>query len=142
MRHSSGFARRIVALVTAALVIAPSAGLAFDERPASAAAPSGGVIWESALRAVSAEPLQPRPAKAPDSDRPEERAGASVAEKIAFLYLLIGGSVMLVYGPQEKDGDHVSVDGIAEGIAGAASIAISFGLLRDILHKRAPAPHP
>ena len=127
--------------MTVALVSAPSIGLASDDRVGTIP-PAPSPIWNSAVRALSAELSQAQPDKVPDPGQPVPHTGASMAEKIAFLYLLVGGSVMLIYGPQEKDGDHVSVDGVAEGIAGAASIAISFGLLRDILHKRPSAQRP
>jgi hypothetical protein len=138
---SASRVRRLTALVAVVLVAAPGASLAFDDRHAAIPS-SGGVIWESAVRAAAAEPLQAPPAKTADASRSAPHDGASMAEKIAFLYLLIGGSVLLIYGPQEKSGDHISVDGIAEGVAGAASIAISFALLHDIRHKRAPDPRP
>jgi hypothetical protein len=135
--QGTGIARTIAAFVIAAVVSAPSAGVAFEgARGEHAVQPRDGVLLASALRTLSAEPLRSRPSEDRDRDDCGSRSGASVAEKVAFLYLLVGGSVLLAYGPQERSGDRVSTDGKAEAVAGAAAIAISFALLRDILKKR------
>jgi hypothetical protein len=68
--------------------------------------------------------------------------GASMAEKLAWLYLLVGGSILLAYGPQEKSGSAWSNDGKAETAAGAGAIVLSFGLLRDIRKKARTPAHP
>src|SRR5207244_3079772 len=68
--------------------------------------------------------------------------GASMAEKLAWLYLLVGGSILLAYGPQEKSGSTWSNDGKAETAAGAGAIVLSFGLLRDIRKKAHASSHP
>ncbi len=62
--------------------------------------------------------------------------GASTAEKLAFLYALIGGTLLVVYGPQEKEGDVWTVDGKTETIAGGVALALSVALFRDIRSKR------
>lgn len=72
----------------------------------------------------------------------DDRRGASAAEKVAWLYLLVGGSIMLAYGPQEKDGGRWTNDGKSEAIAGGAAIALSFFLLRDIRRKAPSARRP
>ncbi len=61
--------------------------------------------------------------------------GASLVEKIACAYLLVGGSIMLYYGPREREKGQVSRDGKAEAVGGAAAIGISIALLRDIIKK-------
>lgn len=63
---------------------------------------------------------------------------ASVAEKLAFVYALVGGTLLLVYGPQEKEGDVWTMDGKSETVAGAVAIGLSFALFRDIRAKRQP----
>jgi hypothetical protein len=62
--------------------------------------------------------------------------GASVTEKLAFVYALVGGTILLVYGPQEKEGTVWTVDGKSETVAGAVAIGLSFALFRDIRAKK------
>ena len=62
--------------------------------------------------------------------------GASTAEKLAFLYALIGGTLLVVYGPQEKEGDVWTADGKVETIAGGLALALSVALFRDIRSKK------
>jgi hypothetical protein len=65
---------------------------------------------------------------------PEHRRGASRIEKLAWAYLLIGGSVFIVASPGEKGDDgRWSSDGKWEFAGGIGAVAISFGLLHDIL---------
>jgi hypothetical protein len=64
-----------------------------------------------------------------------------VAEKAAFVFLLVGGAIMVAYGPQEKAGGVLTNDGKSELIGGAGAIVLSFMLLKDILSKAA-ATHP
>jgi hypothetical protein len=64
-----------------------------------------------------------------------DKCSASVPEKLVWLYALVGGSILLVYGPQEKDGDVWTTDGKSETVAGAVAIGLSFALLRDIRNK-------
>lgn len=87
--------------------------------------------------------VAPMAAQTPDRARsaapaaaPEKHGGASVAEKLACAYLLIGGSVMLYYGPREKENGRLTMDGKSEAVAGAGAIVLSVALLRDILKKR------
>jgi hypothetical protein len=61
-----------------------------------------------------------------------------MAEKLAWIYALVGGSLLLVYGPREKEGDVWTNDGKSETVAGAAAIVLSFALLRDIRKKGRP----
>ena len=42
---------------------------------------------------------------------------------------------MLVYGPREKEGAVWTLDGKSETVAGAAALALSVGLFRDIRKK-------
>ena len=62
--------------------------------------------------------------------------GASLAEKIACAWLLVGGTIMLYYGPKERENGQLTMDGKSEAVAGAVSIGISIALLHDILTKR------
>ena len=64
------------------------------------------------------------------------RDGASLAEKIACVYLLVGGSIMLYYGPRERENGLLTMDGKSEAVAGAASIGLSVALLHDIITRR------
>jgi len=65
-----------------------------------------------------------------------EKRGASWAEKTAWAYLLVGGSVFIVTSPGEKNADGSwSRDGKAEMAAGIGAVGISFALLRDILRR-------
>ena len=67
------------------------------------------------------------------------RSGTSWAEKLAAVYLLVGGAIMLAYGPTEKEGDVWTMDGKSETVAGAASIGLSIALFHDIWKRRSPA---
>jgi hypothetical protein len=68
--------------------------------------------------------------------KPDERRGASWAEKAAFAWLLVGGCIMIATSPGEKNSDGTwSTDGKSEMFAGIGSVAISMALLRDILRK-------
>jgi hypothetical protein len=77
------------------------------------------------------------PAKTPD---PAERPGTSLAEKIACVYLMVGGSIMLYYGPKEREGGQLTMDGKSEAVGGAIAIGISLALLHDIV-KKSPRRH-
>jgi hypothetical protein len=139
------FAMRPIAVVLTAAVLCVSTGAVAQERAIDAAPsavpPGDGPLRASARRAAAAEPLrnpsdpQSRPAPACD-------CRASMAEKIAWLYALVGGSIMLVTGPAEKEGDVWTVDGKSETAAGAAAVVLSFYLLKDIRKKRAAAAAP
>ena len=78
------------------------------------------------------------PAGAQASQPPATTApgGASLAEKIAAVYLLVGGAIMLYYGPKERENGQLTMDGKSEAVAGAASIGISIALFHDIFTKR------
>lgn len=67
---------------------------------------------------------------------PSQGSGTSLAEKVACAYLLVGGAIMLYYGPKEKDNGELTRDGRSEAYAGGIAIGISVALLRDILKKR------
>jgi hypothetical protein len=61
---------------------------------------------------------------------------ASLAEKTAWAYLLVGGCIFIVTSPGEKNADGSwSRDGKAEMAAGIGAVGISFALLRDILKR-------
>lgn len=85
------------------------------------------------LRAADERAQAPAPAAA-------DRGGTSLAEKIACVYLLIGGSIMLYYGPKEKENGVLTNDGRSEAIGGAGAIVLSVALMRDIFkkHRRQP----
>jgi hypothetical protein len=145
MSKAKGLTRAIVVVVMAALTSVPAAGVASASEPGTrGGVPSQeeGTLLASARRAALAEPLRTVPQDPKARDDRGNQCGASVTERVAFLYLLVGGAVLLYYGPKEREGDRLTVDGWSEGVAGAASIGLSFALLRDILKKR-PAPrHP
>ena len=130
---------RPIAVVMAVLVAAPAVGRAAgrDAAVLTGAAPRLGEGWlASARRMTSTEELrveQPAGAATPAG----ERCGASMAEKLAWLWLLGSGTVMLITGPREQDAGHWYNDSKSEGIAGAVSIVLSFALLRDIRKQRA-----
>ena len=93
----------------------------------------------SSLIAVQTRPLAAAGGRQDAPAAAAGRGGASLAEKIACVYLLVGGSIMLYYGPREKENGVVTRDGKSEAIGGAGAIVISFALLRDIVKKR-PRP--
>jgi hypothetical protein len=70
------------------------------------------------------------------------RPPVSRAEKLAWAYLLIGGSVFIATSPGEKDADgRWSNDGKWEMAAGIGAVGLSFGLLHDIVKSsRGPTP--
>src|SRR5581483_586513 len=68
--------------------------------------------------------------------------GTSLAEKIACAYLLVGGSIMLYYGPRERENGQLTMDGKSEAVGGAVAIGLSIALLRDIIKRRPARPHP
>jgi hypothetical protein len=84
--------------------------------------------------------IESRPFTKPPKDAPSGQGGnhhgASVAEKLAFLYALVGGTILLVYGPQEKEGNVWTVDGKSETVAGGLALGLSVALFRDIRTKR------
>ncbi len=100
----------------------------------AALAAQTGPITAAAERLARADGQQP--ASAPAAPPPEHR-GASRAEKLAWAYLLIGGTVFIVTSPGEKGEDgKVSDDGKWETAGGIGAVAISFALLHDILSRR------
>ena len=77
----------------------------------------------------------------PAGSSPAEASGTSIAEKIACVYLLVGGSIMLYYGPRERENGQLTMDGKSEAVGGAAAIGISVALLRDIVKKHRRQHH-
>ncbi len=130
-------ARAVAALVVAALVAVPAMARAAGPEAAGGAKkpPLDGALRATMRRLASTESarVEPQAAARPAA----ERCGAPMAEKLAWLWLLGSGTVMLVTGPREQDAGHWYNDSKSEGIAGAVSIAISFALLRDIRKQRA-----
>ena len=63
------------------------------------------------------------------------RCRASWVEKLLFVYALVGGSIMVVTGPTEKEGDVWTADGKTEFFMGAGAVALSVALFRDIQKK-------
>jgi hypothetical protein len=78
----------------------------------------------------------------PPSSEPGERTGTSMAEKVACIYLLVGGSIMVYYGPREREGGVLTMDGKSEVVGGAAAVGISLALLRDIVKKSSRSHRP
>ena len=86
---------------------------------------------------AAAERLARVHARQRDSSKPAPARRASRAEKLAWAYLLVGGSVFIVTSPGEKGGDgRWSSDGKWEMGAGIGAVAISFALLHDMLSRR------
>jgi hypothetical protein len=150
------FTRKIVAVLVAALVSVPLQAAARasepDDRAAGSQSPPVGVAAvgessavEAALtfetiragtrRLASAEAHRVARSGQSGAAGSGNRCHASLAEKLAWIYALVGGSILLVYGPREKEGDAWTNDGKSETVAGAASIGLSFALLRDIRKK-------
>jgi hypothetical protein len=102
--------------------------------PRSTLAADRGPLAASADRLARAEGRQ---AGGAQPTPPEHRRGASRAEKLAWAYLLIGGCVFIATSPGEKGDDgRWSSDGKWEMAGGIGAVAISFGLLHDILSGR------
>jgi hypothetical protein len=153
------FARAVAAVLAAALINVSLHGAARasagDDRAAAsqmplvrAAAPGesstieAGLTLEairaSARRWATAESFRAARSSQSSTATSSDRCRASLTEKLAWIYALVGGSILLVYGPQEKEGGVWTRDGKSETIAGAASVALSFALLRDIRKKGRP----
>lgn len=144
-------ARPIAALVVAALVGVPCHAAMLASERHDLAAESGsppvrvavevrptlppGAIRASALHWASAESRRLVQTGQSGAAAASDRCSASVVEKLAWLYAVVGGSILLVYGPQEKEGGVWTMDGKSETVAGAAALVLSFGLLRDIRKK-------
>jgi hypothetical protein len=147
------FKGEIVAALVAALVSVPLQAAARvsqpDDRaagsqssPARVAAVSESSTVEAALtietirastrRLASAESHRVARSDQSGAAGSGNRCPASVAEKLAWIYATVGGSILLVYGPREKEGDVWTNDGKSETVAGAAAVGLSFALLRDI----------
>jgi hypothetical protein len=92
-------------------------------------------IRASALRWASAESDRLARLGQSDTASPGDKCAASLPEKLAWVYALVGGSILLIYGPQEKNGDVWTMDGKSETVAGAVAIGLSFALLHDIRKK-------
>jgi len=90
-------------------------------------------LAESIARAAVATAREAHASAAPATS---SRPPASWAEKTAWAYLLVGGSIFIVTSPGEKNADGSwSRDGKGEMAAGIGAVAISFALLRDILKR-------
>jgi hypothetical protein len=120
--HSSGSS-------TASIAAAPGRAGARD------AALVAGPIRASALRWALAESDRLARLSQSDTASSGNKCAASLPEKLAWVYALVGGSILLVYGPQEKNGDVWTMDGKSETVAGAVAVGLSFALLRDIRKK-------
>lgn len=155
-------ARSVVAFLVAALVGSPCEGVALPIEPDNGAVEvpsqavglpvsgvssavdssgSSGKILASALRFASVESHRLARTSQKADAGPGDHRGASVAEKLACLYLLVGGSILLAYGPQEKAGTSWTNDGKAETAGGAAAIVLSLLLFRDIRKQATPPDH-
>jgi hypothetical protein len=138
--------RGVAVWLLAALLVAPCRASAGDDVSADTEGRKAppGAIWASAQRLASAEAV--RSARAAQAAGAATTArgpgGASLAEKLACLYLLVGGTIFAVYGPQEKDGGQWTNDGKSETAGGLGAIGLSFALLRDIRKKSARPPQP
>ncbi len=100
-----------------------------------------GAALVAAIVAIDLAPLAAADGRAqPATSAPAERGGTSLAEKIACVYLLVGGSIMLYYGPREKENGVLTNDGRSEAIGGAGAIGLSVALMHDIFKKRRRQP--
>jgi hypothetical protein len=150
--------RLVVVLLVAALIGVPwqaSALASEPEHTADSTPPSPGrveiaqeppltvgTIRETALR-LAREESHRFERSSQSAAGPSHPCTASVAEKLALLYAVVGGSLMLAYGPREKEGAVWTLDGKSETVAGVAALALSVGLFRDIRKKsRAQDPKP
>jgi hypothetical protein len=134
-----------LALITA-LIGAPTRALAAptdsESRPsptADVAAPGAGVISASVQRWASLEARRYSRTGQTTQAATANPCKASVAEKAAFVLLLVAGSIMVVYGPQETEGGRLTNDGKSELIGGAGGIVVSFMLLHDMLSRTTAA---
>jgi hypothetical protein len=139
----------ILALI-AALIGAPTRALTAPtdsergESPAADVATArAGAISASLQRWVALEARRDSRTNQTSQAPAANPCKVSVAEKAAFVLLLVGGSIMAVYGPQEKEGGNLTNDGRSELIGGAGAVVVSFMLLHEMLSKRAAAAaHP
>jgi hypothetical protein len=143
MPHKRRFTRPAAALLCAALVTAPLQGAmrAGDgDRPADGLAADAApwTIRTSALRVAADHAHLMTRQQEPAAAGGGSPSGTSVAEKLAAVYLLVGGSIMLVYGPTEKEGEVWTADGKSETVGGAAAIGLSIALFHDIWKRRTP----
>jgi hypothetical protein len=112
----------------------PVAVIAGSQSSSQTALPAG-TIRRSIARWTAAELQQPLTSRQNSAATSGDTCRASMTEKIAWLYALVGGSILVVYGPQEKNGDVWTMDGKSETVAGAGAVILSFALLRDIRKK-------
>jgi hypothetical protein len=137
-------ARRITAAAIGALLAftpaltQPADAAAAGRTPADAHG-DPGAITASIERWAAFEARKASAADQAATPPGTEGCQASFAEKAAFAFLVVGGSIMLAYGPQEKENGVLTRDGKSEVIGGAAAIVLSVFLLRDILNRRPAA---
>jgi len=113
----------VCVIVLAAMVWLPGPGVIVSAEAGPIAAAADRLARADARQQSSAGPAKPR--------------RASRAQKLAWAYLLIGGSVFIVTSPGEKGGDgRWSSDGKWEMAGGIGAVAISFALLHDMLSGR------
>ena len=145
--------RTVAAVLAAALISSPcqvaaSTSVPVDPTPESPSSASAGatdlsVVATLAPGAIHAGVRRRADAESQRLSRSGQRSeantstkcSASLAEKLAWIYALVGGSILLVYGPQEKDADVWTLDGKSETVAGGTAVVLSFALLRDIRRK-------
>ena len=149
-------ARPVVALLIAAMIGVPGQSAASASEPddgddairspsrhvvvvnepfASGEALVSGTIRASILRLALSESRRLERSDQSAAVNPSDRCPASVTEKLAWLYAVVGGSLLLAYGPREREGGVWTMDGKSETAAGAVAIALSFALLHDIRKK-------
>ena len=150
MTRKDSFSLPVVALLVAALVSVPLQGALRasegEDRAAEDldAGTTGRTILASALRLASAEghrlarQQQTTAAGGGALSGTSGTSGTSVAEKLACVYLLLGGAFMLAYGPTETEGGVWTMDGKSETVGGAAAIVLSVALMHDIWKRRTP----
>ncbi|MGB7220283.1 MAG: hypothetical protein WBD07_15905 [Vicinamibacterales bacterium] len=133
----------------AALLVFALVGMAWEGTARAGGPDDRGAGFSTAVARASERPIAASVARiaSTESYRLQQPAqgsagasgGASLAEKMAFVYLLVGGSMFLAISPGEKVDGEWTNDALSETIFGAGAIGISFWLLHDILKKR-PVP--
>jgi hypothetical protein len=125
------------AAVLVMTLLSTSGAMGAPAEPQAATLPAGVAGWLASVRRIAASEagrLQAEPVAAPAV---KARCGASTVEKLAAVWLLGSGSVMLITGPREQDAGHWYNDSKSEGVAGAVSIVAAVALIRDIRKQRA-----
>lgn len=144
MNRMVAWRKSIAGPVVAAIVAGvPCGAVGIDRESKTTALEAGGSPGPAAIfgDAALARAIHVLPREQPVVANTCASNGASVVEKLAWLYLAVSGAIFLAYGPQEKTDNVWTDDGKSETVAGATALVLSFGLLHDILKRRHPPTH-